>query len=225
MLSGVDENPCTPAKKGRSMTDDDDKYREIHQRINAIHRQNQLDGKSNQPLLVDWSEVDKEAQKMVAVGNAKVAGLEESPTAKKVAADMRSWHEDQWRNLGGIPYDTRFCPEFDETNPGTQFYAITYGQGCALFPLPNLHAWEDVAALALCNDTGCGAHVTVFCKAVQPHGVDEYQVFAVKRGEIICVVKCCSQCFEYLRSAQADDFDYIGPREHWMADDSNNPQC
>lgn len=198
-----------------------DQHREIHQRINAVHRENQLKDKSNQPLVVDWLDIDKMAEVMSRLAFASLGELDRNPIAQKLAAEMMDIHTSEWRKLENKPYATRFCPEFDESSPGTRPYALTYGQDYAIFPLENLEDWASVAALVITSgNVGCSAHITIFCDSG-----NAAHAFPVKRGEGVCVFTCCVACWEFLHDPNADDFNYTGPREHWMADDSNNPQC
>lgn len=198
-----------------------DPMREIHQRINAVHRENQMTGRSNQPLVVDWSDIDAMAEQISRTDFVRLSDLDRNPVAQKLAAEMMELHVAKWKKLGHTLIDTRLCPDYDESDPATMNrpYALTYGN-YALIPLSKIDDWKLVGQQILGDRNGCNAHVTVFCD-----GRNTTEVFAVKRGELICVFKSCKACLEHLNNSQALEYNYTGPTEHWYAEAAQvNPQ-
>ena len=193
-------------------------------------RINQALAEAGVPVVMpeDWDDVNAMAEQMDAVAGKPVSVLERYPTAQAVAMEMM-------RRLltepDEIEYDTRWCPEFDESKPETmsRYYALV--KGCnVVVPLASIDQWVDVGR-SLSPSPLCNAHIAAACYRqidvgdVVPEDPPVAQV-AVVRGEMVCIFNICVICYGALQELTFEDWpDYSGPFL-WYDDgnrDDNDP--
>lgn len=161
----------------------------------------------------DWADIDAMAEAIDRVDAGQLWRHDLHPMVQAVASEMRQF----FVHADAVEYDTRWCPEFDESRPETmsRYYLLTYGSN-TLYPLSSLEQWT-YAARQLLPEPKCNAHITSACHRQEEVGdvVDEdppVGQVAVSRGEFICVFNICALCFVALRTLTFDDWPlYSGP--------------
>lgn len=200
--------------------------KEINDRIN------QTLAAAGLPVMLTQEERDEVTAMAEAIDSSHgtpVARLERQPVLQAVAAEMRRVF---FSRDHAVEYDTRWCPQFDQSKPETmsRYYALVYGYD-KLVPLSSLDQWRYVGE-ELVPTTDCLARLTADCHRQREHGdvtPDDPPVMqtAVVRGEIVCVFNICGLCYGSLGAIGFKDFPkYSGPimwhddgsREHFWAD-------
>lgn len=160
------------------------KYREIHQRINAVHRENQLTGRSNQPLVVDWTEVDVMTREILH------NGIQQTRDANKckLAASTVECHLDWGERIDGpcilLGFDTRVS-----------------------FPLPELN--DVVNKYFSDRYTDCDVEVSYGC---QQHNANH--LLGVGVGDYLCLYKVCRTCRDWFDDPNPYDMKLDWPLHH-----------
>lgn len=145
---------------------------EVHRRINAVHRENQMEGKSNQPLVVDFSVIDAMAEEMISSNDLIQT---RNHDMRRLAAAMVEDHLAQREQLIDTP----------ERGPRVLF---AFDLSVAL-PVGNLEEANSLAEEYLSTYLVCDVQSDRRCTKV-----GATHVLRVAYGEFACFAKCCQTC-------------------------------
>ena len=121
--------------------------------------------------------------------------LDRHPYARALAAATR----DENRALGETLIEQHGLPRVDPADPATmdRIYGIVDKRPRYLHPLSETFTWRDLARVKLAAYDQCDAQISRDCR-----GRSATEVFAIKRGELVCVYKSCRPCLEWFGTDQ-----------------------
>jgi len=169
--------------------------REVHQRINAVHHENEMEGKSQQPKIVDFTLIDQIAKDMDSVAFGQISPLDRNKDAHDMALEyidtyrrMRDFHgETIYADHLGVQLDPELAVQ-----TANRIYGILASNPAGLHPLSNDWTWEQVSHKYLSRVTDCDVEVTIDCKAE-----DATVRFAIKAGEFAVIFASCQPCRDW----------------------------
>jgi hypothetical protein len=136
-----------------------------------------------------------------------ISPLDSDPYARALAASTR----DKNRALGETRIAAHGLPRVNTADPATmnRIYAILDKRPRCLHPLSETFTWRDLAAAKLAASQMCDPRISGDCEKRCAT-----EIFAIKRGELVCVYKACRPCVEF--------FDAPGRFRECAREDSHN---
>lgn len=193
------------------MTDDYDR--------DEWHRINQMYAAAGLPVVMpeDWAPINALAELMDETITGPSGYFDAHPVTRAIAGETVRALVNSERT-----YDTRWCPDFDESRPRTmvRYYALIYGS-TTLIPLDDLDQWEEVAR-RLFPEPRCDVHILHECYRLRDRKEFlDAETIAMKRGEIVCLFNICTLCREALTWIDFGSPEYSGPHP-WTDDGSRS---
>lgn len=161
--------------------------REVHQRLN------QIASVIGAPAILDTAEIDLMAEEAANAAFLKLSDLDTLPMAQAVAAEMIQAASCPTEfDASDIRTDTRWADE------SATYRALIRDVNLNLpvwVPLSNPCHWRQVADAYADPEQKCAAHNHPLCEFYDTDTVwSDLASYAIKRGEIICIVLMCGVC-------------------------------
>lgn len=144
-------------------------------------------------MIVDFSDIDKHTEQLANAAFFKLSELDTLPMAQAVAAEMiKSVTVPAEFDVDDIRTDTRWA---DESAPHRALVRDVNVNLPVWVPLSSPFDWLQVADAYEDAEQKCAARNHPLCEFYDKETIwSDLSAYAIKRGEIICIVTMCGIC-------------------------------